>query len=165
MAELTGLETMVRYKAWADNVFYQAISELPDEEVKRERPMLFGSILRLLHHIYSMDVVWKSHLQGVPHNFTKRNPKSSLSFADLREIQASINDWYKSYVDHLGVETYSESVSFNFIGGARGEMRRGEIVQHVVNHASYHRGHIEGVLYQLSVEPPTTDLPVFLRES
>ena len=33
----------------------------------------------------------------------------------------------------------------------------------VVNHASYHRGHIEGVLYQMSVEPPTTDLPVFLR--
>lgn len=39
-----------------------------------------------------------------------------------------------------------------------------EIVQHMVNHASYHRGHIEGVLYQMSIEPPVTDIPVFLQK-
>ncbi|MEM7260053.1 MAG: DinB family protein [Pseudomonadota bacterium] len=42
-------------------------------------------------------------------------------------------------------------------------MSRSEILHHIVNHASYHRGHIEGVLYQLCIEPPTTDLPVFLQ--
>lgn len=42
-------------------------------------------------------------------------------------------------------------------------MRKYEIIHHVVNHGSYHRGHIEGVMYQMSVEPPTTDLPIFLR--
>lgn len=39
-----------------------------------------------------------------------------------------------------------------------------EIVQHMVHHASYHRGHIEGVLYQMSIEPPVTDIPVFLQK-
>ena len=48
---------------------------------------------------------------------------------------------------------------FTFISGGFGK-----IIQNVVNHASYHRGHIEGVFYQMSVEPPITDLPVFLRE-
>lgn len=31
------------------------------------------------------------------------------------------------------------------------------------NHATYHRGHIEGVMYQLSIEPPATDIPVFIK--
>ena len=37
------------------------------------------------------------------------------------------------------------------------------MLQHVVTHATYHRGHICGAFYQLGVESPTTDLPVFLR--
>jgi uncharacterized damage-inducible protein DinB len=43
-------------------------------------------------------------------------------------------------------------------------MSRGEIVLHVVNHTTYHRGHIGSIIYQVPAEPPTTDLPVFLRE-
>lgn len=165
MAELTNLETLVKYKSWADEIFYQAISKLPDEALRQERRMLFGNILSLLNHIYSMDVVWKAHLEGVPHNFKTRNPASSLSFHDLRTSQTAINAWYENYINNLPTETYREMVSFTFIGGGSGEMRRFEIIQHVVNHASYHRGHIEGVLYQMLIEPPTTDIPVFLRET
>lgn len=164
MIELTDLEILVKYKAWADEVFFQTIFKLPDEELKRDRPMLFGNIFSLLNHIYSMDVVWKSHLEGIPHTLQTRNPESSSSFADLREDQATINNWYKSYIDNLCIEKYKEIVNFTFIGGRDGKMRRFEIIQHVVNHASYHRGHIEGVLYQMLIEPPTTDIPVFLRE-
>ena len=68
------------------------------------------------------------------------------------------------YIDSLSIEKYKEVVNFTFIGGGSGKMRRFEIIQHVVNHGSYHRGHIEGVLYQMLIEPPTTDMPVFLRE-
>ena len=53
---------------------------------------------------------------------------------------------------------------YSFIGGGEGCMRRGEILHHVVIYATYHRGHIEGALYQMGVESGTTDLPVFLRE-
>ncbi len=35
---------------------------------------------------------------------------------------------------------------------------------HVVNHATYHRGHIAQMLYSSDVVPPVTDFPVFLRE-
>jgi uncharacterized damage-inducible protein DinB len=164
MVELTNLEILVKYKTWADEIFYHAISRLPDEELKRTRPMLFGNIFSLFNHIYAMDGVWKSHLEGIPHNLQTRNPENLSSFTDLRENQATINNWYENYIDNLCIEKYKEMVNFTFIGGVEGKMKRFEIIQHVVNHASYHRGHIEGVLYQMSVEPPTTDMPVFLRE-
>ena len=164
MAEPSSLEMLANYKAWADQIFYKAISNLPEEEVHRDRAMLFGDIFSLLNHIYAMDIVWKSHLEGTPHSFQTRNPSSSASLIDLQREQENINDWYQNHTSHLPVEKHQEIVSFTFIGGGSGKMKRSEIIQHVVNHASYHRGHIEGVFYQMSVEPPTTDLPVFLRE-
>lgn len=165
MTPNTDLKKLTLYKAWADKIFYQAMSELPDQELRRERPMLFGNILSLLNHVYSMDIVWKSHLEGIPHNLQTRNPEYKGSFTTLRTNQASINQWYEDYIENLAPDKYNEIVNFTFIGGGDGSMRRSQIIQHFVNHASYHRGHIEGVLYQMSIEPPTTDIPVFLRET
>jgi len=62
------------------------------------------------------------------------------------------------------VEKANETVAFTFIGGEEGTMKICDVVHHVVNHSTYHRGHIEGVLYQLHIEPPTTDIPVFIKQ-
>lgn len=43
-------------------------------------------------------------------------------------------------------------------------MTREEIILHVVNHATYHRGFVADVFYQVPAKPPATDLPVFLRD-
>ena len=43
-------------------------------------------------------------------------------------------------------------------------MSCGAIVLHLVNHTTYHRGQIGSMIYQVPAEPPTTDLPAFLRE-
>jgi len=44
-------------------------------------------------------------------------------------------------------------------------MSRSEILLHVVNHGTYHRGHIADMVCHIPAEPPTTDFPVFLRET
>ena len=40
-----------------------------------------------------------------------------------------------------------------------------EILLHVANHKTYHRGYVAVVLYQLGGRPPVMDLPVFLRDA
>jgi uncharacterized damage-inducible protein DinB len=54
-------------------------------------------------------------------------------------------------------------VNFTFIGGGAASLTRADIVLHVVNHGTYHRGNVAAMMYQLGVAPPTTDLPVYLR--
>ena len=56
-----------------------------------------------------------------------------------------------------------EVVNFTFISGEAGAMSRADILLHVVNHTTYHRGHVAEIMYQTNARPPTTDLPVFLR--
>jgi uncharacterized damage-inducible protein DinB len=158
-------QTLTRYKAWADKLFLETVAQLPEADLVAPRPIFFGSMIRTLHHSFAMDRVWQAHLLGKPHGYTTRNPEDHPSFDDLREMQLEIDDWYVGYADSLDAETLAEIVDFTFIGGGNGSMSRNDILLHVVNHTTYHRGHVADMLYHLSIFPPTTDLPVFLREN
>jgi uncharacterized damage-inducible protein DinB len=159
------LRMLTRYRAWADQLLYQALAGVSEQDLTRSQPIVFGNLLRTLNHVNAMDQVWKAHLEGVPHGFTSRNPEDCPDFATLRASQTQIDDWYVRFAETLDPATLDETIHFTFIGGGEGAMRRGDIVLHVVNHATYHRGHVAMMMYGLSVGVPTTDLPVFLRDA
>lgn len=164
MPQLRHLQMLTRYRAWADRLLFQALADVPEASLTATQPIVFGNLLRTLHHAYCMDKVWSAHLQGMPHGYTSRNPEECPSFARLRAAQAEIDEWYVRYADTLDTQACDDIVRFTFIGGGEGEMRRGDILVHVVNHATYHRGHVAMMMYGIAVPPPTTDLPVFLRD-
>jgi uncharacterized damage-inducible protein DinB len=64
----------------------------------------------------------------------------------------------------LTEQAHDESVPFTFVDGGAGIMTRGEMLLHVVNHKTYHRGYVADLLYQIGSRPPVMDLPVFLRD-
>ena len=158
-------QVLTRYKAWADDLFLSALYPLPGAELTAARPIVFGSLIRTLNHAYQMDYVWQCHLLGKPHGLTTRNPDHCPEIEELIEGQRRLNAWYVNYADRIKEHELKERVEFEFIGGGAGRMRRRDILMHVVNHATYHRGHVAGMLYQLNVSPPVTDFPVFLRET
>ena len=69
-----GLPMLARYKVWANDLLYAAVARLPAHELIAPRPIVFGSMLRTLNHVYAMDRVWQAHLEGRPHGLTTRNP-------------------------------------------------------------------------------------------
>ena len=164
MSGIDHLQMLICYKAWANDLLFQTLSEHPESELIAKRQIVFGNILRTLNHVYVMDVVWKAHLESHSHGYTTRNPETSPPFAELRDAQKSIDAWYVRYADSLAEPACEEVLNFTFIGGGAGSMSRSDILFHVVNHATYHRGHIAGMIYQIPAHPPTTDLPVFLRD-
>ena len=157
------LGKLVRYKAWANDLVFAALARLPEHELTAPRPIVFGSILRTLNHVYAMDQVWQANLEGRPHGFTTRNPPSSPPLHELRAAQSDIDAWYVSYAATLKDEDEEEPVRFTFIGGGPATLSRRDILLHVVNHGTYHRGNVAAMMYQAGATPPTTDLPVFER--
>jgi uncharacterized damage-inducible protein DinB len=158
------IKTLTAYKAWADELFFAAIATVPEDELSAPRPIYFGSLIRTLHHSYAMDKVWQAHLLGMPHAYTTRNPAEHPAFHELRSLQKNIDAWYADYAQSLSDEDLAREVHFTFIGGGPGMMTCNDILLHVVNHTTYHRGHVADMLYTLSIFPPTTDLPVFLQQ-
>jgi uncharacterized damage-inducible protein DinB len=165
MSQLRHLQMLTRYRAWADRLLFQSLAALPEQALTQSQPIIFGSLLRTLHHLHAMDQVWKAHLEGVPHGYTSRNPEHCPDFNALREAQYSIDDWYIQYAGALDESACDETVHFTFIGGGEGALRRGDMLLHVVNHGTYHRGHVAMMMYGLSADVPITDWPVFLREA
>jgi uncharacterized damage-inducible protein DinB len=162
---MSQLQTLTRYKAWAGALFYKVVATLPEAELIAPRAIMFGNIIRTLHHSFAMDRVWQSHLLGEAHGYTTRNPVDHPPFDALWLQQAEIDAWYADYAKSLSPSEAEEIVTFSFIGGGAGAMKSADIILHVVNHTTYHRGHVADMLYTVGVFPPTTDLPVFLRDA
>lgn len=159
---VNSVQTLARYKAWADSIILPVFAMLPEPELVAPRRIHFGSIIRILNHSYLMDLAWQSHLLGRPHGLATRNPVEHPSIGDLVASQYAIDAWFVDHADALSHDQLREVVDFEFIGGGAGAMSRTEILLHVVNHATYHRGQAAAMLYHLDIFPPATDLPVFL---
>ena len=155
---------LTRYNAWANKVMFDAVAALPEGEAVKERQSLFRNIVHTLNHNYVIDLIWQAHLEGRDHGFAARNTKDHPPLPELWKKQQEIDAWYVAWSDAMSDAKLDETVNFTLIGGNQGAMTRGEILLHVVNHTTYHRGFAADLFYQVPARPPTTDLPVYLRE-
>ena len=164
MSALRNIQMLTRYTAWANNRIFDALAQLPYGEAVKPRPTLFGNMVHTLSHAYVADLIWKAHLLGESHGFTSRNTETTPELETLRESQVILDDWYINYANELSSKLHDEIVTFNFADGGAGVMTRGDMLLHVVNHKTFHRGFVVDMLYQVPVIPPSTDLSVFLRD-
>jgi uncharacterized damage-inducible protein DinB len=157
------LGRLTRYKEWANGLLFAAAAKLPQSALIAPQNIVFGNLLRTLHHVLAMDFVWQCHLTGKPHGLTTRNPDHCPSFDEIRAMQQAMDRWFIDYSDALTDTARRERVEFVFIGGDASSMTREDIVLHAVNHGTYHRGHVAGMLRNAGLPAPITDYPVYLK--
>lgn len=155
---------LTRYNAWANELIFDAVAALPEGEAVKPRRSVFRNIVHTLNHNYVIDRIFQAHLEGRAHGYTARNTAEHPPLAELWRAQQDIDRWYIDWSDAISEAALEEKVRFEFVGGGEGVMTRGEILQHLVNHTSYHRGFVAQMMYDIPVRPPTTDLTVYLRD-
>jgi uncharacterized damage-inducible protein DinB len=156
--------TLTRYNAWANELIFAAVAALPEGEAVKPRRSVFRNMVHTLNHNYVIDRIFQAHLEGRGHGYTARNTPDHPPLAELWRAQQELDRWYIEWSDRIADAALGEKVKFGFVGGGEGEMTRGEILQHLVNHTSYHRGFVAQMIYDVPARPPTTDLTVFLRD-
>jgi uncharacterized damage-inducible protein DinB len=162
MTTTSTIQMLTRYNAWANRAIFDAVAELPVGEANKDRPTLFKNIVNTLNHLHVVDLIWQAHIEKRDHGIAALNTILYTDLAELWSAQHAIDDWYIKWGNALSEADADETVSFTLIGGKQGKMRRSEIVLHVVNHTSYHRGFVADMFFQIPARPPLTDLPVFL---
>jgi uncharacterized damage-inducible protein DinB len=165
MILIENIGMLTKYKAWADGITFSAVRTLPNGEATKLRKTRFGNMVHTLNHVYVIDAIFKAHLLGEAHGYTARNTEICPSLADLWKLQKEIDKWYVEYAASISEEKLSEIVKFQFVGGGEGSMSRTDMINHVVNHSTYHRGFVGDMMYQVPATPPANDLPVFLRDA
>lgn len=164
MSALRNIRMLTRYSAWANARLFDALAALPGGEATAVRATGFGTMVNTLNHAYVVDLIWQAHLQGKPHGFTQRITDTEPALDALRSAQAASDAWYIAYADQFTDALHDEVLPFKFVDGGDGAMTRGDMLLHIVNHKTYHRGVVADLLYQAGSKPPVMDLPVFLRD-
>ena len=164
MSASANIIMLSQYKAWANDKMFAMLARLPAEELLKQRATRFGNMLHTLNHVYVIDTVFRAHLLGQEHGYQDRNTATTPALPDLRQAMHEMDQWYINYAKSLEAAALEQEVHFSFIGGGDGCMSRQEILLHVINHATYHRGFVGDMMYQAGAMPESTDLTVFVRD-
>lgn len=161
MSASTLLQSLFKYKAWANEELFTELEKLEPVAHQAER----HTAIRLLNHIYVVDRIFAAHLSGTGHGYTATNTPQTPTLDELRNAVTESDRWYVAYVEKLAPELLSERLSFTFTDGANGLMSREEMLAHVVTHGGYHRGAVGRIMAQVPVPPPRDIFTVFLHKS
>ena len=158
------LRTLVDFNYWAHGRMLAAIEPLPADEYVKDLGNSFRSVRDTVVHVYSAEWVWYSRWQGTsptaPIPFDRFPDLAGLSTA-WRELERGI----RGFVDGLDEAGLARVIDYRLMNGQPGRSAFWQMIQHVVNHGSYHRGQITTMLRQLGAAPPkSTDLIVYYRE-
>ena len=164
MSLLETATMLLNYKTWANDITFFSLTEVPDSELYKERKTTFKNIVSTLNHVYVVDDIFKAHLSNKQHGYTSRNTAECPTLNALCLKQKEMDAWYSDYIANLTNDQLNKVIDFEYVGGGQGAMTINEIVLHLINHGSYHRGFVSDMMYQIPVIPPTNDLTVYLRD-
>jgi uncharacterized damage-inducible protein DinB len=152
---------LIAVKRWADRGLYDVVGRNLDRLSREEASIM----LRVLDHMHVVDRIFQHHLRGLPHAFRAPRSETVPELAALAHGVREVDDWYASYVDSLTADELGESIDFVFTSGKPARMRRGEIILHVCQHGTYHRGNAGAVLQLKGITPSRDSVTDFLEQA
>lgn len=129
------------YDLWANQKWVNVLGNFKDSQ----------RALEVFEHILFAQRTWLGrcgfHVEQV----------ENLAFAQL--IASLIQTW-KAFIEDADLSAWVEYQTF---AGETYSTQLGDIVAHVINHGTYHRGHLRGLAEKEGIEFPETDLVAYIR--
>jgi len=164
---LSDIRRLFDYTEWANDLALNAAANLSDEHLRHDFGISHKSIFGTLVHMAGAEWIWWERWNG---RSPAKDEAWSLWSTDACANLATLKDrWYglvhdrARFMSELGEERLSAELPFRLLSGDPSSMRLVDQMQHVVNHATMHRGQIVGMIRQLGLEPPATDLLFYIR--
>lgn len=158
------LQRLLDYHYWARDRLLDAVESLTPDQFRRDLGNSFGSVRDTLVHMVSAEWTWCSRWEG-------EHPSGHLEVTDFGTVQDIRSRWateearVRRYVDRLGPDGINRVLGYAHFNGAPLESVFWQMLQHVVNHATFHRGQVTTMLRQLGVRSPRSqDMIVFYRD-
>jgi uncharacterized damage-inducible protein DinB len=155
------------YTKWANDLALNAAAELSDEGLCRDFGISHGSIFGTLLHMAGAEWIWLERWHGrspagkEAWSLWKR--ESCADLATLNERWDDVVDRRARFFSELDQARLEADLPFKLLSGDASSMRLVDQMQHVANHATLHRGQVVGMIRQLGLAPPSTDLLFYLR--
>ena len=161
----THFAMMASYNAWANARLFRMAGALADELYRKEVGAFFKSLHGTLNHLLVSDRIWMRRLTGLGDHPNKLN---TIIFGDLSSLHAARveeDSRIIGFVQGLTEPSFEEDLDYRMLNGAPQRQPRREILAHLFNHQTHHRGQAHVILTVLGVtEPDPLDLLIMQRE-
>jgi uncharacterized damage-inducible protein DinB len=154
---------LYEYDAWANHRLLDAVAALTTEQFTRDMGSSFRSVRDTMAHIMGGQWLWLERWQG-------RTPTSLPSAADYPDVPSLRKRWAEvekdllAFVRGLTAEQIAKLDEYKTQTAGTFTCPLWQILQHLVNHGTYHRGQVTTLLRQLGVKAVSTDMSFFYRE-
>ncbi len=165
MSSMNPTIKLYNYHVWANKLVFEHLRTLPEDAWSREVKSVFPSIRQLLSHMYAMDTMWLSVMCERPFDESRQLIMKLMDETKLATVQemeqrfAETELAYRSFFDGHDLEG-SVTVTHPVYGTT--DTPLSELVQHVVNHGTYHRGNLTAMLHQLGYRGIPTDYAFYM---
>ncbi|HEY5463700.1 MAG TPA: DinB family protein [Hanamia sp.] len=158
------LQQYSAYNLWANTILLGRIAQLPGEIVHKEMGSSFGSIYKTFVHLMEVESVWWQRLKLQEHvQMPEKDTDENLEVLSkkLLTLSKQWSDWVQD-----ANEKNIEHV-FGYYNSKKEFFKQPvyEVLMHVFNHQTYHRGQIVTMMRQNGVDKiPATDFIAFCRK-
>lgn len=164
---LSDIQNLLAYTEWANELALEAAVKLPDDSLRRDFGISHKSIFGTLVHMAGAEWIWMERWNGrSPTKDEAWSLWSTESCGDLPTLKShwsQIVDQRAKYISELDDSKLSTDMPFKLLSGDASSMPLVHQIHHVANHATLHRGQVVGMIRQLGLDPPSTDLIFYLR--
>jgi len=163
MIDLNTIQALYDYNRWANERVLDAVAKLTPEQFNKDLENSFRSVRGTLVHILSAEWIWLERWHGT-------SPRSMLDAEQLSDVAAVRERWAKvesqraELIRSLTPERLESVISYVNVRGQTFAYPLWQMMVHVVNHSTYHRGQITTLLRQVGAKPVSTDLLRFYDE-
>jgi uncharacterized damage-inducible protein DinB len=157
------LRLHLSYTALASRRLVEAAGLLTEDERTRDFKHADRNVLGTLVHIFAADRVWLGRILGnVPARFI--DPETDMQMATLENDWPVLSSRWLEWIDTQTDESLLQPLQYRDLKGNEYQTPLWQIVLHVVNHATHHRGQVSAMLRAMGHTPPGVDLIFYYRE-
>lgn len=139
-----------KYNAWANR---RVIGCLEQQAVTDEK------ILTVFGHLLAANFIWLNRIQNLPKSEYKLWGNYDLN--TLKQMVEEADQRWMSFLEQT--ENFDRVLKYNNYVGDYFENNVQQIMIHLVNHGTYHRGQVAMLLRQKGFEPVNTDFITYDR--
>jgi uncharacterized damage-inducible protein DinB len=163
MTNKDALGRLLEYTEWANRRVIRVAATLPVAEFCKDLGSSHGGVRGTLTHMMGAEWIWLERWKGV-------SPTKGLDEGEFKDVLAlrarwkAIEQHRRSWFSNLDEAGVSKTVKYKSLKGQSFKNPLWQLVQHVCNHSSYHRGQVVTLLRQLGAKAVSTDMVQWDRE-
>ena len=147
------------YKQWADQRTLLAASTL-DASLQATA---LAFVCQQLNHMLIVEELFRARLLGLPAPHAATNTQVLPALDELQDRLGASGSWFADYAAALAPASRDEIIRFVFADGQAGSMSREEILFHIINHGTYHRGAIGHALEKAGAQRPADTYTLYIH--